>query len=126
MRRTLLLCLLLLAGCGPGPYADCVTLARAELETLDMLIAEAEANLLRGYALQPDPSQSDGFRFCAGGEGPLSLCAERTKAGEKKPVAIDPLTERMKLANLRERRVGVEELARREVAQCEALYGRRR
>ena len=122
MRRALFACLLFLAACGAGAYEDCVATARAELDTLDALIAETEANLLRGYAREPDPAQAEGFRLCAGGEGPLSLCAERRRAGETRPVAIDPLSERMKLANLQERRAGLVELARRETAQCEARY----
>ena len=125
MRRALpALVLLALAACGPSAYEDCVSQARGELETLDALIAETEANLLRGYAREPDPAQADRFRLCAGGNSPLSLCAERNRVGEMKPVAIDPLTERMKLANLKERRDGLAELARRETAQCESRYRR--
>jgi hypothetical protein len=126
MRRALLAPALLLAlvACGPSPREVCIAEARAELETVDRLIAETEANLLRGYALEPDAAQAGGFRLCAGGDGPLSLCAERTEPGETKPVAINPLTERLKLANLRQRRVGLAELAEREVAECEARYRR--
>lgn len=117
--------LLLLAACGSPQYDDCVASARAELDTIDQLIEETEANLLRGYAREPDPAQQGGFRVCTGGDTPLSVCAERTKPGELKPVAINPLNERMKLASLQQRRQGLEELAARETAKCEAQYGRR-
>ncbi|MDH3262802.1 MAG: hypothetical protein OEM24_02265 [Paracoccaceae bacterium] len=125
MRRALLATALLLAACGPNRYDDCVARAQAELETVDRLIAETDANLLRGYALEPDTGQSGGFRLCAGGDSPLSVCAERTRPGDMKPVAINPISERLKLANLRQRRQGLQELADREVAQCETLYRRR-
>jgi hypothetical protein len=126
MRRALLATALLLAACGPSHYDDCVSRARAELDTVDRLIEETEANLLRGYALEPDGENSGGFRLCAGGDGPLSVCAERTRPGDMKPVAINPISERLKLANLRQRRQGLQELADREAAQCETLYLRRR
>lgn len=125
MRRVFLATALLLAACGSNRYDECVTRARAELDTVDRLIEETEANLLRGYALEPDASQSGGFKLCAGGESPLSVCAERTRPGDMKPVAINPISERLKLANLRQRRQGLQELADREVAQCETLYRRR-
>lgn len=125
MRCAFLATALLLAACGANRYEECVDRARTELDTVDQLIEETEANLLRGYALEPDAGQSGGFRLCAGGEGPLSVCAERTRPGEMKPVAINPIGERLKLANLRQRRQGLQELADREVAQCETLYRRR-
>lgn len=122
MRRAFLATALLLAACGSNRYDECVARARAELETIDQLIEEVETSLLRGYVLESDASQSGGFRLCAGGDSPLSVCAERTRPGDKKPVAINPITERLKLANLRQRRQGIQELADREVAQCETLY----
>ena len=70
-------------------------------------------------------SQAGGFKLCAGGTtGPLSLCAEREKAGATKPVAVDPVAEQQKLDNLRQRRIGLAELAERDAARCEMLYSR--
>ncbi len=118
------LALLVLAGCGQKALEECRTRANAEVETVDRLIEETEANLLRGYALEPDASNKGGFKLCAGGDGPLSLCAEKEKEAGTKPVAINPITERLKLANLRQRRRGLQELADRETAKCEAEFGR--
>lgn len=116
--------LLALTACGQSPREACLAGATAERDTLDLLIQETEANLLRGYALEPQDASASGFKLCAGGNSQLSLCAERTKAAEERPVAINPLTERLKLANLRMRRTGVAELAEREIARCEATYRR--
>lgn len=125
MPRAPLVLILFLAACGASPREECLAQARAELETIDTLIDETEANVLRGYALAPDESQSGGFRVCAGGTtGPLSLCAERDGATATRPVAIDPAAERQKLDNLRQRRMGLAILAEREAARCEALYSR--
>ena len=113
-----------LAACGPTPREACIARATAELETLDALIAETEANLLRGYALEPEARGGTGLRICAGGGGPLSVCAERSGEGSARPVAIDPVAERLKLSNLRNRREGLAVLAAREIADCEARYRR--
>ncbi|MCX7645392.1 MAG: hypothetical protein N2Z62_08880 [Rhodobacteraceae bacterium] len=126
LRRAALALTVLLAACGDGDLEECRALATAERDTVDRLIAESEANLLRGYALEPVEGTDGRFRLCAGGDGPLSLCAERGGKGETRPVAINPITERLKLANLRQRREALNELAERELAQCEVLHGRRR
>lgn len=109
-----------LAACGPSPRETCIAEATAERDTVDRLIAETEENLLRGYALEAKESSARRFKLCAGGDSPLSVCAERTGPGETRPVAINPITERLKLANLRQRRIGLAELAEREIARCEA------
>jgi hypothetical protein len=116
--------LLALAACGPSPREACIARATEELDTLDALIAETEANLLRGYALEPEPRARAGLRICAGGGGPLSVCAERSGEVAERPVAIDPVAERMKLANLRARREGLAVMAEREKAACEARFRR--
>lgn len=125
-RRAAILLTLLLAACGDSDFEECRALATAERDTVDRLIAETEANLLRGYALEPVEGTEGRFRLCAGGDSPLSLCAERGGKVETRPVAINPITERLKLANLRQRRESLNELAERELAQCEVLYNRRR
>lgn len=121
-----LLPLMLLSACGQKALDECVALATAERDTVDRLIEETEANILRGYALEPIEGEDGRFKLCAGGDGPLSVCAERSGRTETRPVAINPITERLKLANLRQRREGLAELAEREVAQCEILHSRRR
>ena len=121
-----LLAALILSACGQSALEECRALATAERDTLDALIAEVEGNLLRGYALEPVEGQEGRFRLCAGGDGPLSLCAERGGKVETRPVAINPVTERIKLANLRQRRERIDALAERDLARCEVLHGRRR
>ncbi len=116
--------LLALAACGASPREECLALANAELETVERLIDDTEANLLRGYALEPDESREGGFKLCAGGNSPLSFCAEREEPTQTRPVAINPVTERIKLANLESRRTNLAALAARDAAQCEALYNR--
>lgn len=125
MRPSLpLAALLLLAACGASPREECLAQATAELETIDRLIAETEGNLLRGYALEPDGASSDRYKLCTGGGVVFSFCAERTGETGTKPVAINPFTERVKLANLQKRREGLAELAEIEKARCEAEHRR--
>ena len=117
---------LILAGCGEGALEDCRALATAERDTVDALISEIEVNILRGYALEPVEGQEGRFKVCAGGDSPLSLCAERGGKVETRPVAINPVTEQLKLNNLRQRRESINALAERDLAQCEVLHSRRR
>lgn len=123
MRAALLLPLILmLAACGNAAREECVEAATAEVDRLDALIDETEANLLRGYALERTGERSGGIELCTG--GPLTLCASRGQTDETRPSAIDEAAERAKLATLLERRLRQAELAAREVAACERQFAR--
>jgi len=124
MRPIALSALLLLSACfQPDPLEQCVEQASTDLTAIDALIAETELNLERGYALEADAADASGTRLCARPTGLMSVCAERTTGGEPKPVAINPISERLKLASLRSRRADVAERTEREVAACRAQFG---
>jgi hypothetical protein len=120
MRLPLILCALTLAACAT-PQERCVLNATKELRTVDGLIAESEANLARGYAIEREYERRPRLTFCAGGirsNVGLSFCRDTDLYVRDRPVALDPEAERRKLALLRERKARLEVASSRAVAAC--------
>jgi hypothetical protein len=125
---------LALAGCA-SPKERCALNATKEYRTVDNLIAETEGNLARGYAVERVPDEGPRVSFCTGGYGGgpgwnypyyrygpgVSFCTTDTVAYRDRPVAIDPAAEQRKLALLKERKARLADVARRNLAACNAL-----
>ena len=110
MRAALAVLLPLAIAACADPLARCTAPAGREIERLDLLVAESEATLARGYRLEAAGRPGPVVGFCAGRDA-VSVCASRDLTPEPRPVAIDPAAERERLALLR---------TRREVAQARA------
>jgi hypothetical protein len=126
---------LLLAACAT-PREACINAATRDLRVLDRLIAETEANIARGYAIdrvqiieprwvlcpgprrivtRPDGSQvliDDGFRHCW---RDVTVTTER-------PRAIEIAAERRILASTRNERARIARETERAIAECRARF----
>ncbi len=112
--------LLLLAACAT-PEQRCVLDATKELRTVDSLIAESEANLARGYAIDREVERRPRLTFCSGGfhrHVGMSFCTTEDIIYRDRPVALDPAAEQRKLALLKERRRALASASQRNVALC--------
>ena len=117
----LLLCISL-AACAT-PEERCVIDATRELRTVEGLIAETQANLQRGYAIDRTAERRPRLTFCSGSyrsHTGVSFCTTEDIVYRDEPVAIDPDAERRKLGLLRGRKAELEQRAARDVAACRA------
>jgi len=116
---------LLLVACA-SPQQRCLMDATRELRTVDNLIAETEANLARGYAIDRELDQRSRLTFCTGSYGHwgygagMSFCTTDDIVYRDRPVAIDPAAEQRKLSLLRDRRARLAPVAQRAVTACRA------
>ncbi len=111
-----------LAACA-SPEERCVIAATKERRTVEALIAETEANLARGYAIDREAERRPRLTFCAGSARSnvgMSFCTREDIVYRDRPVAIDPEAERRKLALLRERKARLDAAAERDLAACRA------
>lgn len=126
MRRALvILPLLALTACAT-PREKCIADANRDLRIIRALIAETEANIARGYALEEDQEIRTRPRLCrderSDGSSYRYFCNEIDTVTVTRPVAIDLAAEEAKLASLRERLAIVEPAANQAVAQCIAVH----
>jgi hypothetical protein len=131
MKRILPLSLLLLAACGT-PQEQCIAGNTRDLRTVNKLIAEAEGNLKRGYAIETKTERYRTFEPCLlpGGIGPdgkplpprRSMCPDTDTRTYKVPKSIDLDLEATKLKQLKTKRKELERAAEKVVAQCKAQY----
>lgn len=112
-----------LTACGT-PQEQCIRSATGEVRTLDRLIAEAEANLSRGYAYEEREIVRHEWRRCDDWVvgTPPRMCFEPVWDTVKRPVAIDPAGEQRKLDGLLARRKSVLARAEATIAACKAQY----
>jgi hypothetical protein len=134
MIRGFALCALLLAtGCAT-PYESCVAAATRDLRVLDGLIAQSEATLARGYAIDRVQVFEARWERClepptpaTDAEGkPLpmveTLCLENVPVTREQPRAVDLEAERRLLGQLRDKRADLAARAEREIARCRTLH----
>lgn len=95
--------LVVLAGCAT-PYERCVAPATGQLRTVDALIAETQANIARGFALERVRDIRYDLVPCHDIDGLVRFCREPVAIERARPVAIDRTVEAGKLASLRARR----------------------
>ena len=133
MRRALIV-LTLLAACGT-PQEQCINRETRDLRILNRLIAETEANLKRGYALEEVTIYRDRWVRCPvevlppPPEGappppppPPRMCLDEVSETVTRPKAIDLRAEAEKLKGLKKKQVELSRSAASAIAQCKAQY----
>ena len=129
MHRAALLLCMALAACAT-PQEACIGQATRELRTLDGLLAEVQANLDRGYALEERTRWRMDWRICEAAVAatadtpavPAKWCWVREPYTVTDRVPIDPEAERRKLAGLKAHRAREFQRAQTAVAECRVLY----
>ena len=132
LRRLTLALALLLAACGT-PMERCMSGFMREMGVVDRLIAETEANLARGYALEDSTEFGTILGACSppvyvrlpdGSTivNPGQQCLQTISYPVERPVAIDPVTERNKLAGLQQRQKALMKEMDPAIAQCRLLH----
>jgi len=113
--------LLALAGCAT-PQEQCISNASREINVLERLIAQTEANVERGYGLKTiERVVPDGYYNCGTKEKPVR-CAKTKTERKRVPVAIDLNDEQSKLNSLIARRNADVQAVGATIAQCRAVY----
>lgn len=121
----------LLAACGT-PQEQCIARGTVELRTLDRLIAEAQGNIARGYALDeftvyerdafpcviPQPKGDDGIRP----PPERGFCDRVVPVTETRPRTIDLDGERAKLAAMQAKRIQVARTVQPAIDACRVAY----
>jgi hypothetical protein len=126
MKKTLfLLPLLALAAC-LSPRDACISQARGDLNVLNRLIAETEANIRRGYGLAERQEIITRQDICvienADGSESRFICDKQEIITVEEPVALDIRAEQAKLASLREQAAAQEERAQATIRACIQAY----
>ncbi len=119
--------LALLAACAT-PQEQCINQATRDMEVVDQLIAEAEGNLQRGFALQEETVYRTEFEDCTPNAtktnpAPTSqMCPVQVPTTTTRPMAIDLGDESAKLASLQKKRTQQGKTAAIAIKQCRATY----
>lgn len=128
MQRMILFLLLpVLAACST-PRESCLRTATQQLGVVNRLVAETEANLARGYAVEREPYTTTRVDLCVGGSryryGGVgwSYCTVPTTRYRARPVAIDRATEQRKLRELKQTRTRLAREAEPRVDYCNQRY----
>ena len=112
---------LVLAACATTEER-CVAQATKDLRTIDALIAETEANLARGFAIETETTVSPRLTFCTGYRDRVGVnfCTGNRLVERERAVAIDPVAEKRKLQDLRARKAVLQQTTAQVVAACRA------
>ena len=106
----------------------CVSRVTEDLTTVNRLIVETQQNLARGYRIETEVEYRPRATFCSGfgygygyrhGYGGARVCTTTSRIERERQVAIDPVVERRKLANLRERQAALQGPTQRGIAACQ-------
>ena len=106
-----------LAACGT-PQEQCINAVTRDMRVVDLLIAEAEGNLQRGYGFEYVTVMEIDYVPCGTQTNPNRVCAVRRPEQERRPVAIDLAAEQVKLTQLRAKRAQQAKAAAPAIAQC--------
>lgn len=126
-RSHLLPVLLLLAACGT-PQEQCIANATRDARVVNDLIAQTQANIARGYALETVVELKSDYVDCTPlptEEDPTpkrDMCFKDVPTEVTRPVALDLNAERAKLASLRQTQAAQANQTQSVVTQCQALY----
>lgn len=114
---------LVLAACA-SPQEQCIQTATKDLNVLRTLIAESEATIERGYALQTEQRLIAYTNFCVGhyGDVGVTFCREVQPVTRTKPVAVDLDEERRKLKSLKRKERELVQKSDTMIAQCKAQF----
>lgn len=127
MKRLPLLMLALLSACGT-PQEQCINAGTRDLRTVDRLIAETEANIDRGYALEEVTITQEHWGYChqhqPEGQTPLPPvpCLVEHDITVERAKAIDLADEAKKLEGLKAKRQELAKAAAPLIAQCKAEF----
>lgn len=130
MRAAVSLAALAFVAACATPQQQCILSQTRELRVLDRLIAETDANLTRGYAIEERVGYETGWVPCGPvrrtKDGrvvrPAGLCLDDRPVTVRSPVAIDPAAEARKLEALQARRAALAARVEPAVAACRAQY----
>ena len=127
MKRIVIPALLILSACGT-PQQNCISGATRDMRVVDRLIAETEANLQRGYAIEEQvisrPIWVPCYPHMRAGQpaaGP-QMCMDDEDEVIRRPKAIDLNAESAKLASLKAKRAAQVEAASPAIRACRAQY----
>ncbi|MFZ1470751.1 MAG: hypothetical protein WAT09_17510 [Paracoccaceae bacterium] len=128
MKRLFILSLGLLTACGT-PQEQCIAAGTRDLRVVDQLIAEAEGNLKRGYALEEKVIRFATFTRCrmpppqpGVPPPPVRMCPDTCEQIVTRPKAIDLAEEARKLSQLQAKRADLARRAQTVSAQCRAEF----
>jgi hypothetical protein len=121
MRIWTLAAVLALAGCAT-PYEQCRNAVTRDLRVVTGLIAEKEAVLQRGYAIEQETHTRTRFVRCEDDDGDIELCREEESYTRNRPVAVDLEEERRILTQLRAQRAELQARAAADLRACRARY----
>ncbi|PTX54864.1 hypothetical protein C8N43_3686 [Litoreibacter ponti] len=122
MRRALLL--LMLAAC-TDPRQACLNAAVEDLRIVQALIADTEATIERGYAIQTETRTAIYTNFCVGtgrSDVGFTFCNYPYPVTTRKPVAVDLNAERRKLTSLRQKERELRRDSLRAQQACETQF----
>jgi hypothetical protein len=126
MRKALLLLpLLALAAC-QTPREACISNARADLNVINGLIAETEANLARGYGIEQRQEIVDTQDICTqrneDGSETRYVCESQDIITIERPVTLDLVAEQRKLDQLRAQQTRLQSQVQQTIQACIAAY----
>ena len=119
--------LALLSSCGT-PQERCIRSATRDMQIVDRLIAESQATLSRGYALETETIYRSDFQDCTpkatqSQPNPATrMCLVQVPQTITRPKAVDLQAESATLASLEAKRAGQAALAESAIAQCRATF----
>ncbi len=131
MTRFALLPLVLLAAACATPREACIADQTEELRVLDSLIAQDEATLARGYALDRRTEYAPSLTLCSGIGywggyrdlyGGTGTCIRPEPRTRTVPVAVNLEEIRARLASLKAKRVDLAQEVELGVAACRQAY----
>lgn len=125
MKHLLIAPLLILAAC-TSPRDACLSDAVTDLKVVQALIADTEATIARGYAIQTETRTVIYTNFCVGtglgGNGRFSFCNTAQPVTSRVPVAVDLNAERRKLASLKTKEAELRRSSLLRQQRCEQRY----
>lgn len=119
--------LVLLSACGT-PQEQCISANTRDLQVVDRLIRETEANLARGYGYETVTQYTPRWVDCtprpteANPTPAANMCFEQVPVSVRKEVALDLTAEKAKLASMKSKRAGLSKAAQGVIAQCKAQH----
>ncbi len=118
MSRTLLFAALVALVACTTPAERCISNATEGLAEIDAEIAEAEANIARGYRLADGAIDTVALDVCSGSGG-VRICVGGTKEVPQRHIPINVTTESARLAALKNQRASMIARSERELAACQ-------
>lgn len=125
VRVAAVLSLVAVLGACSSAREDCLEEAGRELRLIEALIAETELNIERGYRIEREADTRVGLTLCLDGSA-LPICTRNQAAVRERPVPINRVEERNRLATLKERRDELRAPTERAMALCGTSDSRRR